>query len=283
MTDNITVLNTAPIIKTDSETPLVQANPWQHLRQYTDARIALGRVGNSLPTTAHLAFQADHAKARDAVHLPLDYALLKKDLQQFGSPILTLASNVDTRETYLQRPDLGRHLCHDAIEQLQQYHQETKQHYDIAITITEGLSSLAITENITSMLSALLPQLAQLNLTIAPLCIVKQGRVAVADDVGVNLKARMSVILIGERPGLSSPDSLGIYFTYHPVSDCPDSKRNCLSNIRKRGMHYQQAAERLLYLIKEADKRGFSGVELKDETIVSSASIGKNFLLPMIK
>ena len=274
----------------------VQSNPWQDLRQYTDARIALGRVGSSLPTQAHLAFQADHAKARDAVHLPLDYELLSKKLQIFGLPIITLESCVDTREMYLQRPDLGRNLSQASIEKLKRYSESCSSenqkgdsnkstdntNYDIAITITEGLSSFAITENIENMLSSLLPKLQQLGFSIAPLSIVKQGRVAVADDVGFYLKARMSIILVGERPGLSSPDSLGIYFTFDPEPGCPDSKRNCLSNIRRRGMHHTQAAERLAYLLKEADQRGYSGVDLKDETEASSASVGQNFLLPSI-
>lgn len=263
-----------------TDNPLVQLNPWHSLRQYTDARIALGRAGNSLPTQAHLAFQLDHAKARDAVHLPLDYPLLTKRLRSFGLPLLTLASCVDTRQTYLQRPDLGRTLSAQSITELQQFCEGEKQRYDLVIVITEGLSSLAISENIEPMLSALLPVLEQLQLSLAPICIVKQGRVAIADDVGYHINARLSLILVGERPGLSSPDSLGIYFTYQPEPGCPDSKRNCLSNIRKRGMSYQQASERLRYLLTEADRRGYSGVELKDETEVSRASLGQNFLLP---
>ncbi|MCG6201124.1 ethanolamine ammonia-lyase subunit EutC [Psychromonas antarctica] len=268
----------------DNTAAQVQLNPWQHLRHYTDARIALGRAGNSLPTQAHLAFQLDHAKARDAVHLPLDYELLGKQLRQFGLPVITLASCVDNRATYLQRPDLGRTLCTKSIEQLQGFSQLQRHIYDLVIVISEGLSSLAITENIEKMLTELLPSLNQMELSIAPICIVQQGRVAVADDVGVHIQARMTVILIGERPGLSSPDSLGIYFTYHPETGCADSKRNCLSNIRPRGMSYQQAVERLTYLIKEADQRGYSGVTLKDETEVSDRSaVGKNFLLPLLR
>lgn len=260
--------------------PLIQLNPWQELRQYTDARIALGRAGNSLPTQAHLAFQLDHARARDAVHLPLDYTLLNKDLTSFSMPIIELESCATTREMYLQRPDFGRTLAKQSITQLTQFKENNKQPYDLVIVITEGLSSLAITENAKKMLAVILPNLLSMGLSLAPLCIVKQGRVAVADDVGYHLKAKMSVILVGERPGLSSPDSLGIYFTYHPKPGCLESKRNCLSNIRARGMHYQQASDRLSYLIKEAIKRGYSGVDLKDETQISHASIGQNFLLP---
>lgn len=279
-------------IETEKSKSQVQSNPWQNLRQYTDARIALGRVGGSIPTQAHLAFQADHAKARDAVHLPLDYELLGKKLQVFGLPIMTLESCVDTREMYLQRPDLGRSLSKESIGKLTSYSEkktvENRKnannghdfHYDVAITITEGLSSFAITENIENMLASLLSKLNLLGFTIAPLSIVKQGRVAVADDVGFYLKARMSIILVGERPGLSSPDSLGIYFTFDPEPGCPDSKRNCLSNIRRRGMHHTQAAERLAYLLKEAEQRGYSGVDLKDETETSNTAVGVNFLLP---
>jgi ethanolamine ammonia-lyase small subunit len=258
----------------------VQLNPWQDLRKYTDARIALGRVGNSLPTQAHLAFQLDHARARDAVHLPLDHALLGKSLTQFGLPVLQLKSCADTREIYLQRPDLGRRLSEQSIAKLKQVSQDNKQPYDLAIVITEGLSSLAVTENVEKMQSTLLPGLSAMKLSLAPLSVVKQGRVAVADDVGFHLNAKMSIILVGERPGLSSPDSLGIYFTYQPEPGTPDSKRNCLSNVRQRGMSYQQASERLSYLIKEAMKRQYSGVDLKDETESSDASLGQNFLLP---
>lgn len=258
----------------------VQLNPWQSLQKYTDARIALGRAGNSIPTQAHLAFQLDHARARDAVHLPLDYALLNKNLAQFGLSILELTSCAMTREIYLQRPDLGRCLTEKSIAQLQQYRSIHNQQYDIAIVITEGLSSLAITENIHPMLSALLPKITSMGLSLAPLCIVKQGRVAVGDDVGFHLKAKMVIILVGERPGLSSPDSLGIYFTYQPAPGCLESRRNCLSNIRKRGMHYKQASERLCYLIGEAIKRKYTGVELKDETKIEDAKLGENFLLP---
>jgi len=264
----------------ETECTEVQKNPWQSLRKYTDARIALGRAGNSLPTSAHLSFQLDHARARDAVHLPLDYALLHKSLSEFELSVIELESCALTREVYLQRPDLGRCLSEQSISQLQQHKSINNEHYDLVIVITEGLSSYAISENIKPMLSALLASLNKLNLSIAPLCIVKQGRVAVADDVGFYLQAKMSLILVGERPGLSSPDSLGAYFTYQPTVGCPDSKRNCLSNIRKRGMSYQQASERLNYLIKEAIKRHYSGVELKDETEVSQASVGQNFLLP---
>jgi ethanolamine ammonia-lyase small subunit len=258
----------------------VQNNPWQYLRQYTDARIALGRVGGSLPTQAHLAFQADHAKARDAVHLPLDYALLQKKLLTFGFPVMLLESCADTREVYLQRPDLGRHLSDNSIVLLKQHTETKKQVYDISITITEGLSSLAVTDNIENMLGSLLPELETLGLSVAPLSIVKQGRVAVADQVGFYLQAKMSVIFVGERPGLSSPDSLGIYFTFAPKPGYPDSKRNCLSNVRSRGMKCQQASERLIYLIQEANKRGYSGVNLKDETEVKRTLMGQNFLLP---
>ena len=269
-----------PLQKSSQEDDQVQLNPWQELRQYTDARIALGRAGNSLPTSAHLAFQLDHARARDAVHLSLDYDLLNKKLAKFDLPVLELASCALSREIYLQRPDLGRSLSEKSIAQLQQHRSVTNKKYDIAIVITEGLSSFAITENIEKMLTVLIPALLEMGLSLAPLSIVKQGRVAIADDVGFHLKATMSLILIGERPGLSSPDSLGAYFTYHPEPQCPDSKRNCLSNIRQRGMSYEQATGRLTYLIAEAIKRHYSGVELKDETEISNALAGKNFLLP---
>lgn len=267
-------------ITANNNEELIQQNPWQSLRQYTDARIALGRVGNSLPTKVNLAFQLDHAKARDAVHLALDYNLLSKSLKVFSLPVLTLQSCVETRDIYLQRPDLGRQLSAQSILQLNEFSEGDAQSYDLVIVISEGLSSLAITENVTKMLASLLPELQKLNLSLAPICIVKQGRVAVGDDVGYHLKAKMVAILIGERPGLSSPDSLGIYLTYQPTPGCADSKRNCLSNIRPRGMSYQKASERLIYLIKEGLEHQYTGVELKDKTQQAAHLTLQNFLLP---
>ncbi|GGA81399.1 ethanolamine ammonia-lyase light chain [Neiella marina] len=269
--------------QTPKQPPSVQANPWQKLRRYTDARIALGRVGDSLPTQAHLEFQLAHARARDAVHLPLDYQLLKRQLDGFGLSSLLLHSQAKDRATYLQRPDLGRLLDDSSLQQLQTYQAGHKFGYDVAIVITEGLSSLAIETNACKLLEVLLPALDNSKLSLAPLSIVTQGRVAVADAIGQSLNAKLVLILVGERPGLSSPDSMGAYLTFQPEVGTPDSKRNCLSNIREGGLSPQEATKRLLYLIQQALGRGYTGVDLKDETEVEGGQLGQNFLLPSSK
>jgi ethanolamine ammonia-lyase small subunit len=266
--------------KSDMKPALVQDNPWQQLRRYTDARIALGRVGDSLPTKAHLEFQLAHAKARDAVHLPLDFGLLKYELAALRLPILELASQAKDRAVYLQRPDLGRVLDADSLARVQSYSEGERCGYDVAIVVADGLSSLAIAANAKPLLRALLPELEARRLSVGPLCLVKQGRVAVGDEVCEELRAQLVILLVGERPGLSSPDSLGIYMTYRAYAGIPESRRNCLSNIRDGGMSPIEATKRLVYLVDEALKRHYSGVELKDETEVDALSLGQNFLLP---
>ncbi|WP_411991094.1 ethanolamine ammonia-lyase subunit EutC [Agarivorans sp. DSG3-1] len=255
---------------------LVIENPWQSLKTHTDARIALGRAGSSLPTKAHLAFQLAHAQARDAVLMPLDYQKLAVELTRFELGVKHLSSQACDRATYLQRPDLGRLLDEPSKQTLA----NDLASYDIVLVLTEGLSSAAIRENASSMLAALLPKVVGLGLSIAPLIIVEQGRVAVGDDVAHALGAKMVAILVGERPGLSSPDSLGIYFTYQAYPGIEEAKRNCLSNIRSAGMSVDDAAFRLAYLIEQANQLGYSGVELKDKTESSNAKVGQNFLLP---
>ncbi|MFM2482683.1 ethanolamine ammonia-lyase subunit EutC [Celerinatantimonas sp. YJH-8] len=252
---------------------------WQSLRQLTDARIALGHAGSSLPTSALLNFQLCHAQARDAVLQPLDYQSLQQQLEALHSPVFILHSQAQDRRQYLQRPDLGRRLDSHSQQQLRDYLAGADQGADLAIVISEGLSSAAISHHAQPFLDLLLPQIQQLQLTLAPLTIVQQGRVAVGDDVCFTLKSKMVVMLIGERPGLSSPDSMGIYFTYNAYPGITDEKRNCLSNVRLAGMSYQQACHRLSYLIQGALKLGETGVQLKDESEASDPK-GSNFLLP---
>lgn len=257
-------------------------NPWQQLRQLTPARIALGRAGTSLPTRAQLDFQFAHAQARDAVHLPFDHAELHQSLQALGHATLHLHSAASDRHVYLQRPDLGRRLNEESASQLDEYAQHTGKGYDLAIVIADGLSSLAVSRHSLPFLERLLEQVTAENWTLAPITLIEQGRVAVADEVGERLGAKMTVILIGERPGLSSPDSLGLYFTYAPRVGLNDAYRNCISNVRLEGLSYGMAAFRLMYLMREACRRQLSGVDLKDEAEVPSlegAGPG-NFLLP---
>ena len=268
----------------DPRTPTPD-NPWLALRTLTPARIALGRTGTSLPTGAQLDFQFAHAQARDAVHLAFDHAGLATQLSDRGRDSLVLHSAASDRHQYLQRPDLGRRLNEDSIATLRQHAQANSGGVDLAIVVADGLSALAVHRHTLPFLSRFEEQAAADGWTSAPVVLVQQGRVAVADEVGELLGARMTVMLIGERPGLSSPDSLGLYFTYAPKVGLTDAYRNCISNIRLEGLSYGMAAHRLLYLMREACKRQLSGVNLKDEAEVhsleseDSANQKGNFLL----
>lgn len=256
-------------------------NPWQHLRQLTPARIALGRAGTSLPTAAQLDFQFAHAQARDAVHLPFDHAGLRDELHERKFDTLLVHSAAPDRHTYLQRPDLGRKLNEESAQALDDYAAQQGKGYDLAIVIADGLSSLAVRRHSLPFLDKLLEQVTEAGWSLAPITLVEQGRVAVADEVGQRLGAKMSVILIGERPGLSSPDSLGLYFTYGPKVGLNDAYRNCISNVRLEGLSYNMAAFRLIYLMREACRRQLSGVDLKDEAevpVLDNSGPG-NFLL----
>ena len=252
----------------------VTANPWQALRRFTDARIALGRAGVSLPTAAHLAFQLAHAQARDAVHLTLDVQGLAQALEAAGlgdgAPCLCLHSAAPDRTTYLQRPDRGRRLD-DASRKILQARQPAgtlaqARPYDLAFVVADGLSALAVQQHAAPLLLALQRHVAAQNWSVAPLCIVCQARVAMGDEVGELLGAKAVVVMIGERPGLSSPDSLGLYLTWMPRVGLLDDSRNCISNVRPAGLSYEEAARKLHALLVQAHARQLSGVALKDET-----------------
>lgn len=266
---------------TDTPRSSVSADPWQALRALTPARIALGRAGTSLPTAAHLNFQFAHAQARDAVHVPLEVAVLVGELE---GQVIELHSAASDRLVYLQRPDLGRQLSADSVATLEAVAAKRGQGCDLAIVIADGLSSLAVQRHAAPMVSRLQRLAQDEGWEVAPLVIVEQGRVAVADEVAQRLGARMVVNLIGERPGLSSPDSLGLYFTYAPRAGLTDAARNCISNVRPQGLSYATALHKLAYLMREACKRGLSGVNLKDEAEVPLIDNGPepgpgNFLL----
>lgn len=219
------------------------------------------------------------------MHLAFDHAGLATQLSDRGRDSLVLHSAASDRHQYLQRPDLGRRLNEDSIATLRQHAQANPGGVDLAIVVADGLSALAVHRHTLPFLSRFEEQAAADGWTSAPVVLVQQGRVAVADEVGELLGARMTVMLIGERPGLSSPDSLGLYFTYAPKVGLTDAYRNCISNIRLEGLSYGMAAHRLLYLMREACKRQLSGVNLKDEAEVHSlesedSAIQKgNFLL----
>jgi ethanolamine ammonia-lyase small subunit len=260
-------------------------NPWLELRRLTPARIALGRTGTSMPTRAQLDFQYAHAQARDAVHLPFDHRALRSQLSERGHESLLLHSAAIDRNSYLQRPDLGRKLSDESAQVLRDYASAHPGGVDLVIVVADGLSALAVHRHTLPFLARLEEQVRAENWTVAPVILVEQGRVAVADEVGELLGAKMTVILIGERPGLSSPDSLGLYFTYNPKVGLTDAYRNCISNVRLEGLSYGMAAHRLLYLMREACRRQLSGVNLKDEAQVQTlesdagADMKGNFLL----
>ena len=230
------------------------------LQEFTSARIAIGRVGTSIPLKQSLEFKLAHAHARDAVYSELNINNLTDVLKQFDLPVLHLHSRVNDRRQYLQRPDLGRRLNDESLDLLLDHRPET----DIAIILADGLSATAVNENAVGLLQVLIPQLLAAGFKLASISMVEQGRVAIGDDIGHGLMAKLSLVLIGERPGLSSADSLGAYLTYNPKPGLTDEMRNCISNIRPGGLIYKKAAKKIFYLISEAFKRKLSGVGLKD-------------------
>ncbi|MCW8275942.1 ethanolamine ammonia-lyase subunit EutC [Pseudomonas sp. PCH199] len=265
--------------------PFDPHNPWLELRRLTPARIALGRTGTSMPTRAQLDFQYAHAQARDAVHLPFDHTALRSQLAERGHKSVLLHSAAIDRNSYLQRPDLGRKLSTESAQALRDHATDYPGGVDLVIVVADGLSALAVHRHTLPFLARLEEQIRAENWSVAPVVLVEQGRVAVADEIGELLGAKMTVILIGERPGLSSPDSLGLYFTYNPKVGLTDAYRNCISNVRLEGLSYGMAAHRLLYLMREACRRQLSGVNLKDEAQVQTlesdagADLKGNFLL----
>ena len=274
--------------KTDSKS-LITENPWNLLRDYTDARIGLGRTGVSIPTSHSLAFQLAHAQAQDAVNLPLDIEHVYDQINNNNLnpenflPIL-LHSQATSRTIYLQRPDLGRRLNSDSIEKLEKINLDKNEPFDLSIVIVDGLSSLAIKENAVNYIEKLLSTLTNdsQKWEIAPLVIVQQGRVAIGDEVSELLKAKISLVLIGERPGLSSPDSLGLYLTWNPKVGLTDASRNCISNVRSEGLSYEEAVKKTMYLLKESRRLELSGVNLKDRTtsdVIENNINEENFLI----
>ncbi|HEX8610772.1 MAG TPA: ethanolamine ammonia-lyase subunit EutC [Telluria sp.] len=273
----------------------VLSNPWQALRGLTQARIALGRSGVSVPTSAQLDFQLAHARARDAVHMALDADALAAALAGDGHACITVHSACPDRAAYLQRPDLGRVLDAPSRAALLAV---APRSCDLALVIGDGLSALAIEQNAQAFVAVLLARLCKGNgqenaqefeqkkeaeqWNLGPIVIASQARVAIGDEIGALLNARAVAVLIGERPGLSSPDSMGIYLSWAPRVGLTDADRNCISNVRPAGLSYDEAAYRLHYLLTQARQRGISGVLLKDDTVAEGGlpAAGKgNFLL----
>ena len=226
---------------------------WHSLKQFTAARIALGRTGNAIPLKELLKFKLAHAHARDAVYARLHTQELAQQLQQFNLPIYSLHSKAKDRNEYLLHPDLGRQL-NDASVQLLQNRSAS---FDIVLVLADGLSATAINHHAVPLLQLLIPLLQQANFSVA-ITTAQEARVAVGDAVG-------SLVLIGERPGLSAADSMGAYLTYNPTVGLTDESRNCISNIRPEGIDYAKAASKIQYLITASFRLQYSGVALKDD------------------
>ena len=236
---------------------------WHTLRQFTQARIAQGRAGCGMTTQALLDFQLAHAAARDAVLAQWDIEATEKSLELAGLHCLRLETQAVTRTAYLLNPQLGRELNQGSLERLSVAGVPKA---DVALILTNGLSSTAITEHALGLTLALTAALTEQGLTVSPVCLVPNGRVALSDEIGQRLGARVAVIVVGERPGLSAADSLGLYLTHDPRPGRTDADRNCLSNIRPPlGLSYQEAAGKLVYLIRKCLSLGYSGVNLKDD------------------
>ena len=237
-------------------------DPWIALRRYTGARIALGRVGASLMTDQVLAFSMAHARARDAVHLALDTGRMAASLEAAGFQTLRAASRATDRAAYLKRPDLGRALAPECRPPLAVSGKAPRNR--LTVVVADGLSALATIEHALPLLLALRTRLTTWELDAV--VIATQARVALADEIGELRGAEAVVILLGERPGLSSPDSLGIYMTYAPRQGRSDSERNCISNVRAAGLSYAEAAYKLHYLLEQARLGGRSGITVKDSS-----------------
>ena len=236
------------------------ADLWSALRTHTPARIGLARAGASLATAPLLDLRLAHARARDAVHEPLDQARLVVDIAAIAGSVLTVASDTGDRQDYLMRPDLGRRLAADAAAILSPHAGA----YDVAIVVADGLSARAVQAHAAPLLADTLPQLA--GWRIAPIAVVRHGRVAIGDAIAAALGAACVAVLIGERPGLTAPDSMGAYLTWRPSPPTSDAERNCISNIRPDGIGYADAAHKLAQLLGAMRTRRLSGVRLKDET-----------------
>ena len=269
--------------------PSPPPDPWAALRQHTNARIALGRVGTSLPMAEVMQFGVAHAMARDAIHTPLDVDALTVSLEADGWRTLLAHSQARSRHEYLLRPDLGRRLSSTSLQALQMAHEPINATgqtdatgatrtpapaFDLLLVLGDGLSPVGIQGHARPLLNVLRehllrlpsPHLSHTPLRLGPVVVASQARVALGDDIAQALHAPMVAMLIGERPGLSSPDSVGIYLTLNPKVGCHDAQRNCISNVRPVGQPFASAAHRLAWLVQQAFKLGSTGVTLKDES-----------------
>jgi ethanolamine ammonia-lyase small subunit len=245
--------------------PVPPPDPWSALRRHTPARISLGRAGTSLPSAEVLRFAAAHASARDAVHLPLDVDELLADLRVQGLDVVRVASRAASRAEYLARPDLGRQLAPASRDALEHDVDE-----GLCIVIGDGLSAIAAQTHAVPLVSGL----RAAGIDVGRVVVATQARVALGDEIGERVGASLVLMLLGERPGLSSPDSLGAYLTWAPAVGRVDSERNCVSNIRPEGLPLADAAARIAWLVREAQRRRVSGIALKDDSEVPAVAGG---------
>jgi len=245
-----------------NDRPAVEHDPWVRLRGLTAARIGLKRTGASLATDPLLDFKLAHARARDAVREPLDETRLIAEITPLGFPVLVVASAVGDRQSYLMRPDLGRCLAPSAETTLAPHASDC----DVAFVIADGLSAGAVQTHAQPVLASVLPVLQSQGWRMAPLVVARHGRVALGDAIAIALGVDCVAVLIGERPGLTAPDSMGAYLTWRPCSRTTDADRNCISNIRPEGVGYSDAAFKLAHLLRSMRERRLSGVLLKDDS-----------------
>ena len=251
--------------------PAPPADPWTALRRHTPARISLGRAGTSLPTSEVLRFAAAHAAARDAVHLPLDVDELVADVRAQGLDVVAVTSQAGSRVEYLTRPDLGRQLSRASRDAL-----ERDVDAGLCIVVGDGLSAIAAQSHAVPLISLL----REAGIDVGLVAVATQARVALGDAIGERVGASLVLMLLGERPGLSSPDSLGAYLTWAPKAGRADSERNCVSNIRPEGLPLAAAAARIAWLVRESQRRRVTGIELKDDSDVPELAAGDAAQLP---
>lgn len=234
------------------------------LRNFTNARVDIGRTGNSLTTKELLDFRLAHARAQDAVHSVLNVDLITQQCAGLGKPYFVIRSACQDRKTYIVRPDLGRILDATSREDIQLA--RSAEPLDLAIVLCDGLSSFAVEQWSFLLLQTLLPLCESVGISTSPLLVAQNARVALGDEIGESLDAQMVLILIGERPGLASADSLGAYLTYAPRVGITDEARNCISNIRSQGLNPELAAHKIFWLLTEALRRKLTGTQLKEES-----------------
>jgi len=234
----------------------IKPDPWENLKEFTNARIALGSTGNAIPMEEVLKFRFAHANAKDAIYAELDVTRLKGKIQSLGYTVWEVGSQVQNRSEYLQRPDLGRKLNEKSVDLLQ----NAKEKFDLVFVLSDGLSAEAVNKNALPLLKILLPHLEGYKIGFV---LAKLARVALGDSIGTLLNAKFVAMFIGERPGLSSPESMGIYTTYEPKLGLTDERRNCISNIHENGLNPNQGASLLHYFIKQSFAKQISGVDIK--------------------